>query len=116
MRAVATDKQIEAYLMPSFNSAYRVADGALYLAEWAGQDGALLGTDEVWLETAEEQDGALTLILTAFGAAETWGYDADEYTSFTVKLARTPGGLRVDEAGVSENGYLSGFTVTEKPE
>ena len=116
MRAVATDKQIEAYLMPSFNSAYRVSDGALYLAEWAGQDGSTLGTDEVWLDTVEEQDGVVTLTLTAYGAAASWGYDADEYTSFTVKLARTPDGLRVDEAGVSENGYLSGFTVTEKPE
>lgn len=115
MRAVATDRQIEACLMPGFNSAYRVSDGALYLAEWAGQDGALLGTDEVWLETVEEQDGAVTLTLTAFGAAASWGYDEDEYTSFTVKLARTPEGLRVDEAGVSENGYLSGFTVTENP-
>lgn len=115
MRAVATDRQTEAYLMPGFNSAYRVSDGALYLAEWAGQDGALLGTDEVWLETVEEQDGAVTLTLTAFGAAASWGYDEDEYTSFTVKLARTPEGLRVDEAGVSENGYLSGFTVTENP-
>lgn len=116
MRAVATDKQIEAYLMPGFNSAYRVSDGALYLAEWAGQDGSLLGTDEVWLDTVEEQDDVLTLTLTAYGAAASWGYDADEYASFTVKLARTPDGLRVDEAGVSENGYLSGFTVTEKPE
>lgn len=116
MRAVATDKQIEAYLMPSFNSAYRVSDGALYLAEWAGQDGSTLGTDKVWLDTVEEQDGVLTLTLTAYGAAASWGYDADEYASFTVKLARTPDGLRVDEAGVSENGYLSGFTVTEKPE
>lgn len=115
MRAVAADRQTEAYLMPGFNSAYRVSDGALYLAEWAGQDGALLGTDEVWLETVEEQDGAVTLTLTAFGAAASWGYDEDEYTSFTVKLARTPEGLRVDEAGVSENGYLSGFTVTENP-
>ena len=116
MRAVATDKQIEAYLMPGFNSAYRVSDGALYLAEWAGQDGSLLGTDEVWLDTVEEQDDVLTLTLTAYGAAASWGYDADEYASFTVKLARTPDGLRIDEAGVSENGYLSGFTVTEKPE
>lgn len=116
MRAVATDRQIEAYLMPGFNSAYRVSDGALYLAEWEGLDGSLLGTDEVWLDNTEEQDGALTLTLTAFGAAASWGYDEDEYTSFTVKLARTPDGLRVDEAGVSENGYLSGFTVTEKPE
>lgn len=115
MRAVATDRQTEAYPMPSFNSAYRVSDGALYLAELAGQDGSLLGTDEVWLDTAEEQDGAVTLTLTAFGAAASWGYDEDEYTSFTVKLARTPEGLRVDEAGVSENGYLSGFTVTENP-
>lgn len=116
MRAVATDKQIEAYLMPSFNSAYRVSDGALYLAEWAGQDGSTLGTDEVWLDTVEEQDGVVTLTLTAYGAAASWGYDEDEYASFTVKLARTPDGLRVDEAGVPENGYLSGFTVTEKPE
>lgn len=116
MRAVATDKQIEACLMPDFSQAYRASGGALYLAEWAGLDGSLLGTDEVWLDTVEEQDGVITLTLTAFGAADSWGFDADEYTSFTVKLARTPEGLRVDEAGASENGYLSSFTVTERPE
>ena len=93
-----------------------IGNGALYLAEWAGQDGSTLGTDEVWLDTVEEQDGVVTLTLTAYGAAASWGYDEDEYASFTVKLARTPDGLRVDEAGVPENGYLSGFTVTEKPE
>lgn len=115
MRKVATDELIDAELMNVFSNIYRVSDGNIYLSEYAGYDGTVLGMDEVWLNETNEQDGIITLTLTAYSSAQSWdNLSADQYNEFTIKVANTEDGLRICEAGVLENGYLSCFSVTEK--
>ena len=74
---------------------YAEQDGELYLRAGAGEDGGLLGIDEVYITSAESGDDIVILNMHAHGDGEYWGMDEDTDVNFGITLKRTEDGFRV---------------------
>lgn len=100
-----TEKMIDSI---GLGSMYLEPDGSLYLSEYAGVSGSLLGTDRVYI-TSAEYDGADTLVLHmhAFGLGENWGIDEDRSEDFTVTMKKENGIFKVDECGLGAMDYIA---------
>lgn len=76
---------------------YHEENGRLYIADYAGSDGGVLGTDTVHIASVGKADeNTLVLYMTAFGAGENWDLDHDLSEDFTVVLKNTDSGLKID--------------------
>lgn len=76
---------------------YHEENGRLYIADYAGSDGGVLGTDTVHIASVGKADeNTLVLYMTAFGAGENWDLDHDLNEDFTVVLKNTDSGLKID--------------------
>ena len=91
---------------------YRASMGELYLSENAGNDGGVLGVDEVALVSVEKiDDYSLLLTFSVFGDKNNWELPEDFNDSFTVTLENTAEGLRISDIDLLGIDYLAWLPV-----
>lgn len=106
MSPLFTDKMMEEGM--ELHQCYFEKDGKLYLREGAGDNGGVLGTDEIYVSSVGEVDeDTLILYFTAFGAGENWDTDYDLIHNFTIQLKRTDNGFKVDECDFVARSYIA---------
>ncbi len=97
MKNIFTDNMIENF-QDIINYTYYEENNKLYISEYSGYDGSLLGIDTSHITSIGEiDDETLILYMNAFGAGENWGIDADTSEDFTVTLKRVDNGFKIDD-------------------
>ncbi len=106
-----TDEMIDELGIEAY---YLEQDGKLYLSEFAGNDGGLLGTDMTFITSIEETDDNTIIVnLTAFGDKNNWELPEDFTEQFTIELKRTESGLKISRCDTAGRLYI---TWTYSPE
>lgn len=87
---------------------YLEQDGKLYLSEFAGNDGGLLGTDITYITSVEATDNNIIIVnMTAFGDKNNWELPEDFTEHFTVELTMTENGLKISKCDISARSYIT---------
>ncbi len=106
MDCLFTEKMIGS-LDGTLKKLYHEENGRLYIADYAGSDGGVLGTDTVHIASVGKSDeNTLILYMTAFGAGENWDLDHDLNEDFTVVLKNTDSGLKIDVCDFAAYQYI----------
>ncbi len=105
MKEICTDKMIDFLDMENY---YCEKDGFLYLSENAGNDGGVLGVDEVYIKSVEYPDESTVLLnMHAYGNAEYWELPEDFREDFTVTLKKSGNELLIDECDLNGISYIT---------
>lgn len=106
MDCLFTEKMIGS-LDGTLKKLYHEENGRLYIADYAGSDGSVLGVDTVHIAYVGNADeNTLVLYMTAFGAGENWDLDHDLSENFTVVLKNTDSGLKIDVCDFAAYQYI----------
>lgn len=106
MDCLFTEKMIGS-LDGTLKKLYHEENGRLYIADYAGSDGGVLGVDTVHIAYVGNADeNTLVLYMTAFGAGENWDLDHDLSENFTVVLKNTDSGLKIDVCDFAAYQYI----------
>lgn len=113
MEKLFTDTMIE-NLQNIIDYTYYEENGKLYLSEFSGNDGSLLGIDTVHIVSVGKIDeNTLVLCMNAFGAGENWDIDFDASEDFMVILKRTDNGFKVEECSDTARMYITWCYIPE---
>ncbi len=105
MKEICTDKMIDFLDIENY---YCEKDGCLYLSENAGNDGGVLGVDEVYIKSVEYPDESTVLLnMHAYGNAEYWELPEDFREDFTVTLKKSGNELFIDECDLNGISYIT---------
>lgn len=106
LSSAMTDNMIDSLGLENYY--YKEQDGALYMRDFADQNGSLLGTDRAYVTSVELKD-ADTLILNmhAFGSGENWDLPEDSNEDFTITMKRENGSFKVDECDLRARGFIT---------
>lgn len=97
MENILTDTMIDDF-QTIINYTYYEEDGKLYISEYSGESGSLMGIDTTHITSIGEVDETtLVIYMNAFGSGENWGIDLDTSEDFTVTLKRTENGFKINE-------------------
>lgn len=105
MKEICTDKMIDFLDMENY---YCEKDGFLYLSENAGNDGGVLGVDEVYIKSVDYPDDTTVILnMHAYGNAEYWELSEDFREDFTVTLKKSGNELLIDECDLNGISYIT---------
>jgi len=80
----------------------------MYVSEFAGNDGGLLGTDVTYINSINQIDeNTFVLQMTAYGDKDNWELPSDSANDFTVQLKRTNDGFKIDQCDIAARAYIT---------
>lgn len=92
---------------------YLEQDGKLYLSEFAGNDGGLLGTDISYITSVEKSDNTIIVNLTAFGDKNNWGLTEDFTEDFSIELSKNDDGFKINKCDIAARSYITWTYLSE---
>ncbi len=118
LKGICTENMIDTLGIENY---YCEKEGCLYLSENAGNDGGVLGVDEIYIKSIDHPDETtLVLNMHAYGNGEYWELDEDFREDFTVTLKKYGDEFLIDECGLSGISYITWifdtFVVTASEE
>lgn len=90
-----------------YHTYYLERDGKLYLSENAGNDGGVLGTDKVYINSVSKKGDTYYVNMTAWGDKDNWDLNEDFENNFEIRIKKTADGFRIDECGAAEMAYIA---------
>lgn len=105
-----TDEMIDELNIEDY---YLEQDGKLYLSEFAGNDGGLLGTDISYITSIEKSDNIIIVNLTAFGDKNNWGLTEDFTENFSIELSKNDNGFKINKCDIAARSYITWTYLSE---
>ncbi len=113
MENILTDTMIDNF-QTIINYTYFEENGKLYISEYSGESGSLMGIDTTHITSIGEVDETtIVLYMNAFGKGENWDVDFDTSEDFTVILKRTESGFKIDECSNRARMFITWQYTTE---
>lgn len=89
------------------NSCYLNSDNNIYISEYAGYDGGVMGLDTVEILSYEEEESTIIVHLKAIGDKDYWELTQDNIVFFDMVLSQDGGEWKLHQCELTELLYLA---------